>query len=494
MENGHSAAIYEESTNEHDNYKSVDSAINLARQAAIERAKSKNKFLQNDITLQQKVQIEQNKKQRNFQSEAVRFNFAPFSKKQAQMLTWWMENSPQNKAGGLIVDGSIRSGKTLCLSLSFCMWAMASFNNCNFALCGKTVGSLKRNVLTSLFNMLYTLGYTAVQKHTENLIIIFKGNVKNRFYLFGAKDESSADLIQGITLAGVLFDEVALMPESFVNQATARCSVKNSKWWFNCNPEGPYHWFYKQFIQKASEKNLLYLHCTMQDNLSLSSEVKQRYYALYSGVFFDRFIRGLWAVAEGLVYPLVSQNRQNYTFYGDIAQNAKYYISVDYGTRNACSMGLFCISDGVAIRLKEFYHDSRVKNFFMTDEDYCDELEKLAADNVIQKVVVDPSAASFIAAIKRRGKFAVKGADNNVLSGIRTVAAMLAANRLKFSQNCADTFREFSLYRWDENGLDKDSVIKQDDHAMDDIRYFCYSILARELRWENWRINENSNS
>ncbi len=472
--------------------KSVNSALSGFGNvdSAIKNARVKSKNSNKKLTLQQKIQEEQRRKQKSFEGEAIRFKFAPFSKKQAQMLTWWADNSPQKQAGGLIVDGSIRSGKTLCLSLSFCMWAMANFNNCNFAICGKTLGSLRRNVLTSLFNMLHTLGYTVVEKRMDNLILIYKDNVKNRIYLFGAKDESSADLIQGITLAGVLFDEVALMPESFVNQATARCSVKNSKWWFNCNPEGPYHWFYKQFVQKASEKNLLYLHCTMQDNLSLSEQVKQRYYSLYSGVFYDRFIRGLWAIAEGLVYPLVSQNKSNYIFSGEIQSNAKYYISVDYGTRNACSMGLFCITNGVAVRLEEFYHDSRVKNFFMTDEEYCDELEKLAQGKIIQKVVVDPSAASFIAAIKRRGKFAVKGADNNVLNGIRTVAALLSANRLKFAQNCTDTWREFSLYRWDEQGLDKDAVIKQDDHAMDDIRYFCYSILARELRWENWRLKQ----
>ncbi len=455
----------------------------------IENAKKNNNNPKKALNLQQKAHRALSKKHEGAISSATRFKFAPFSKKQAQMLTWWLEASPQKNAGGLIVDGSIRSGKTLCLSLSFCMWAMANFNNCNFAICGKTVGSLRRNVLFSLFNMLYTLGYTVQEKRTENLIIIYKNNVQNRIYLFGAKDSSSADLIQGITLAGVLFDEVALMPEGFVNQATARCSVKNSKWWFNCNPEGPHHWFYKDWIQRAKSKNLLYIHCTMQDNLSLSDEVKKRYYSLYSGVFYDRFIKGLWAVAQGLVYPMVAQNRQLYTHKGENLHSGRYYISVDYGTRNACSMGLFCISGGVAVRIKEFYHDSRVKNHMLTDEDYCDELEKLASGYIIQKVVVDPSAASFIAAIRRRAKFAVKGADNNVLNGIRNVATMLESGRLKITENCTDTWREFSLYKWDDKGLDKDTVIKQDDHAMDDIRYFCSSILARELRWANWRVN-----
>ncbi len=458
--------------------------------ADIKNAKEKLVKKKTKETLQSKIENSLGRRQDDLSQKASKFKFSPFSKKQAQMLTWWMKNSPYEKAGGLIVDGSIRSGKTLCLSLSFCMWAMNNFNDCNFALCGKTVGSLKRNVIGSLFNMLYTLGYTVQEKRTENLIIIYKNNVRNKFYLFGAKDIRSADLIQGITLAGVLFDEVALMPEGFVNQATARCSIKNSKWWFNCNPEGPHHWFYKEWIERAKSKNLLYLHCTMEDNLSLSDEVKKRYYSLYSGIFYDRFIRGLWAIAEGLVYPMVAQNKQDYLHTGQEPTGGRYFISVDYGTRNACSMGLWCVNGGIATRIKEFYHDSRAKGFLLTDEDYCNELEKLSEGRMIQKVIVDPSAASFIAAIKRRAKFAVKGADNNVLSGIRTVAAMLVSGRLKISQDCADTWREFSLYRWDDASLDKDTVIKQDDHAMDDIRYFCATVLARELRWTQWQLSE----
>ena len=124
--------------------------------------------------------------------------------------------------------------------------------------------------------MLRSRGYTVADHRADNLVIITKGDVTNYFYIFGGKDERSQDLIQGITLAGVFFDEVALMPESFVNQATGRCSVDGSKYWFNCNPDGPYHWFKTEWIDKREEKHLLYLHFTMDDNLSLFGEKLRR--------------------------------------------------------------------------------------------------------------------------------------------------------------------------------------------------------------------------
>ena len=219
------------------------------------------------------------------------FRFRPFSRRQKQVLTWWCSTSPVQAADGLIADGSIRSGKTVSLSLSFVLWGMARFNGQNFALCGKTIASLRRNVVGVLKQMLTARGYTAAERRGDNLLIVTRGTVTNYYYLFGGKDEGSQDLIQGITLAGALFDEVALMPESFVNQATARCSVDGSKFWFNCNPEGPEHWFYKSWILQARAKNLLYLHFTMDDNLSLSEPIKARYRAQYTGVFYERYIR-----------------------------------------------------------------------------------------------------------------------------------------------------------------------------------------------------------
>ena len=232
------------------------------------------------------------------------FKFEPFSKKQRKVLNWWTKDSPVKEYDGIIADGAIRSGKTVSMSLSFALWAMSSFNGQNFAMCGKTIGSFRRNVLFWLKLMLKSLGYRVADHRADNLVIISKGSTENYFYIFGGKDERSQDLIQGITLAGVFFDEVALMPESFVNQATGRCSVDGSKFWFNCNPDGPYHWFKLNWIDKCKEKQLLYLHFMMDDNLSLSEKVKTRYRSMYTGVFYKRYILGLWAMAEGIIYDM----------------------------------------------------------------------------------------------------------------------------------------------------------------------------------------------
>lgn len=255
-----------------------------------------------------------------------------FSRKQKQVLTWWCKESPVHNMDGVIADGAIRSGKTISMSLSFVMWAMSTFTGQNFAMCGKTIGSFRRNVLFWLKLMLRSRGYSITDHRADNLLTIRKDGKENYFYIFGGKDERSQDLIQGITLAGVFFDEVALMPESFVNQATGRCSVKGSKFWFNCNPDGPYHWFKQNWIDKsigylgkeeterirqqaAAEgkdpglKDILYLHFTMDDNLSLDEEIKARYRSMYVGVFFKRYIMGLWAAAEGIIYDMFDENK-----------------------------------------------------------------------------------------------------------------------------------------------------------------------------------------
>ena len=255
----------------------------------------------NDKIKTLKEKLQKMKVNRGNRQTGQMFHFSPFSKKQKQVLTWWCKESPVHSKDGIIADGAIRSGKTISMSLSFVMWAMNSFSGNNFAMCGKTIGSFRRNVLFWLKLMLRSRGYSVTDHRADNLLTIRKDGKENYFYIFGGKDERSQDLIQGITLAGVFFDEVALMPESFVNQATGRCSVKGSKFWFNCNPDGPYHWFKVNWIDKCAEKNILYLHFTMDDNLSLDEEIKARYRSMYVGVFFKRYIMGLWAAAEGII-------------------------------------------------------------------------------------------------------------------------------------------------------------------------------------------------
>nr|WP_288861908.1 PBSX family phage terminase large subunit [uncultured Faecalicatena sp.] len=409
------------------------------------------------------------------------FHFKPFSLKQRKVLNWWCDTSPVKDKDGIIADGAIRSGKTVCMSLSFVFWAMANYSDQNFAMCGKTIGSFRRNVLTILKLMLRSLGFQVADHRADNLVEISRNGVTNHFYIFGGKDESSQDLIQGITLAGVFFDEVALMPESFVNQATGRCSVDGSKYWFNCNPDGPYHWFKLNWLDKAKEKNLLVLHFTMDDNLSLSEHIKERYRNMYTGVFFKRYILGLWAMAEGIIYDMFSEDRHVKTIleYARQLIDGGRYVSIDYGTQNATAFLLWNKGrDGKWYCIREYYYSGRDKGIQKTDAEYAEDLKKFLDGTPVKAVIVDPSAASFIAELNKHG-FTVIQADNAVEDGIRLVATLLNTERIAFSQSCKNTIMEFASYIWDPKAAERgeDKPIKQHDHAMDAVRYFCYTIL-----------------
>lgn len=408
------------------------------------------------------------------------FKFKPFSKKQLKVLTWWLPESPVSDKEGIIADGAIRSGKTLSMSLSFIMWAMETFDQQNFGMCGKTIGSFRRNVLFWLKLMLRSRGYKVRDHRADNLVIVNKKDITNYFYIFGGKDERSQDLIQGITLAGIFFDEVALMPESFVNQATGRCSVDGSKFWFNCNPEGPYHWFKVNWIDKLIEKNLIYLHFTMDDNLSLSERIKERYRSMYSGVFYKRYILGLWVVAEGIVYDMFDAVKHTVSELKDLITD-NYYVSIDYGTQNATVFLLWCKNiQGKWICIKEYYYSGRDESKQKTDSEYADDLEEFLCGIKPKSIIMDPSAASFIAELRKRG-YKIRKAKNDVIDGIRYVATLLNQEKIAFAKECKNTILEFNSYIWDtkasENGEDK--PIKQHDHAMDAVRYFCYTILFK---------------
>lgn len=402
----------------------------------------------------------------------------PISDKQMQILAF-----PFTDYDALIADGAIRSGKTAFMTIAFIDDAMRRYNKQRFGICGKTVDSTVKNIIAPYLGLVYAKEKYNIQwRRTDKTLIVSNGEKENVFEIFGGKDESSFALIQGRTLAGVLFDEVALQPRSFVEQACARCSVDGSKMWFNCNPDSPKHWFYEEWICHTKKHNALRLHFELDDNPALSERIKNRYKSNYTGVFYDRYIRGLWVVAEGLVY----RNFNSHSCVVDsIPDYGEYYISVDYGTLNPFSAGLWCLCNGTATRIKEFYYDGREKGIQKTDEEYYEDLKALAGDKDINCIVVDPSAASFIECIRRHGEYIVQKAKNDVIDGIRTVSNMLTSGVIKIHNSCKDAIREFSLYRWDEK-KSEDAVIKENDHAMDDIRYFCYTILRHELEYDEW--------
>ena len=400
--------------------------------------------------------------------------FRRFSPRQRQVLTWWCAPETRDREA-VICDGAVRSGKTLCLGLSFFCWAMGTFRGQRFGLCGKTAVSLRRNLLETVRPALEELGFRWEERVSRNQVKVRFGGWENTFYLFGGRDEGSASLIQGVTLAGVLLDEAALMPRSFVEQAAARCSVEGSRLWFSCNPEGPEHWFYREWIQKAEQRRALYLHFTMADNPALSPAVRARYERGFSGTFYRRFVLGEWAAAQGRVYDFFDESWVRPAPEGEMEQ---WRISCDYGTANPASFGLWGLREGVWYRVKEYYYDSRRCGAQKTDGEYAAALAELAGGRPVRKVIVDPSAASFIELLRREG-WNVEKADNDVLAGIRTTAELLRKGKLVICDPCADAIREFSLYCWDERA-EGDRVKKAHDHAMDDIRYFAVSAAGEE--------------
>jgi PBSX family phage terminase large subunit len=410
------------------------------------------------------------------------FKFKPFSIKQQKVLTWWRDSSPMKDKDGIICDGSVRAGKTVVMSLSYVMWGMETFHEENLGMAGKTIGALRRNVITPLKRMLKARGYLVKDHRADNFLTISYKGKTNYFYIFGGKDESSQDLIQGITLAGMFFDEVALMPQSFVNQATTRCSVDGSKYWFNCNPAGPYHWFKLEYLEQLDEKNLLHLHFTMDDNLSLSQRVKERYKRMYKGIFFKRYILGLWVLAEGIIYDMFNQDKHVIKKPPD--QFDDFLIGIDFGTNNPTVFLLIGRANDSFYVLKEYYYNARKESRQKTVSSYSNDLSKFMSESNYAAIYIDPSASPLIAQLEEDGIYPHQ-ADNAVLDGIQSLSNLLENNRLFIHQDCKETLREFSSYIWDEKAQQRgeDKPIKENDHCLDALRYAIHTSLSGQLDW-----------
>lgn len=393
----------------------------------------------------------------------------------------------------LICDGAVRSGKTSIMSIAFVLWMMANFDNQSFAFCGKTVGAVERNIIGPLLNVRYiTDNYDLQYRRNPPVLTVRRGRKTNLIYMFGGKDESSYTLIQGITLAGVLMDEVALMPKSFVDQAVARCSVPGSKYWFNCNPASPAHWFRQEWILQPAKHNALHLHFLLDDNPGLSERIKDRYRTTYSGVFFERYIMGRWVMAEGTIYSMYDPTDNVYTDQTapvDMAWRSARTIAIDYGTTNPTRY-LDIYDDGEVIRVhREYNWDSRQQLRQKTDAEYADDLEAFTGGEPLT-IIVDPSAASFIAELRSRGMYVIP-ANNDVLDGIRKTATLLQRRQIQVNDQCRTVLDEFGAYVWDDKAAARgeERPVKQFDHSMDALRYYINSLP--DWRFEDVTAQQN---
>ena len=409
--------------------------------------------------------------------------YEKLSPKQLKSMLWWAQSDSKNY-DAIVCDGSVRSGKTMSMTVGFVLWSVKNFNNENFAFCGKTIDSLKRNVITPMQKWLEGIVKIKVNLSRNSLDISACGHT-NRYYFFGGKDESSYQLIQGITLAGVLLDEVALMPRSFVEQALARCSVTGSKLWFNCNPSNSLHWFFKEWVddsERTTEKNRLHLHFTMDDNFSLSDEVKQRYERMYSGVFYDRYIKGLWVAAEGVIYKEFADNPDNFivdTIPDDIIFCT---IGMDFGG-NGSAHAMICTGFSKSMQkviiLDEYYRKEIISPAEL-EKDVCRFIRRCQRKYKVYDMYCDSAEQVLIKGIKsavmsERIPINIHNARKSAIIGrIRFFNSIMAQKRFFIMKHCPHLIEALQSAVWDSKSM-KDVRLDNGEYNIDSLDALEYS-------------------
>lgn len=385
-------------------------------------------------------------------------------------------------------EGAVRSGKTVASALSWLNYVAASEES-YFIMSGKTIATLYRNVIGGDFGMVELLGSSGryrTDREGNRLLEVYTESGTKTCYCFGANDEKAYSTLRGVTAGGWYADEINLQPRSFVEEAFRRTIVsEDRKHFWTLNPDNPHHWIYTDYLDKYEDMELdgFYLwFFTLEDNLALPKERREELKAQYSGIFYRRYILGERCIAEGAVYDQFSEAN----IYDDderpyqLELLATRTIAVDYGTRNPC-VYLDIYDDGKTLWVdNEYRWDSIKKQKQKTDSQYANDMQAFMGDNYCE-IVVDPSAASFMAELKTRSMF-VSGAKNDVLDGIRATSSMLENKTIKISRNrCKGLIEEMRAYAWDEKAALKgtEQPIKQEDHAPDALRYMVNTKIPK---------------
>ena len=404
--------------------------------------------------------------------------FDSISPKQAEIFKFGAEDYD-----ALICDGAVRSGKTIMMVISFIIWGMEKFNGCNFGICGKTVRSAERNIIMPLMQITsMTKKYNIVYTRSLSLVTISHKGKTNYFYIFGGKDESSYTLIQGITLCGVLFDEVALMPRSFVDQAISRTlSVDNSKLWFNCNPDNPKHWFYLEWVLEPQKHNAKHLHFLMDDNPSLSQKALARAKASFTGVFYDRYILGKWENTEGLIYQLFANDNERFII--DTPPPIAFCnIGVDFGGNKSAQAfqctGFLPNLRGV-VTLDEYYTKRPVDPAEL-ERDFVAFVKKQQAKYKVMEIFCDSAEQVLIRGLRNAlikehiGIPVVNSIKGEIIDRIRFYNMLFSTDRYKIMRNCKETISAFSESCWNPKSL-KDERLDDGTNNQDTIDAAEYS-------------------
>ena len=404
------------------------------------------------------------------------FQYCPFSQQQLRLMSWWDPAiSPVADRDMVIAEGSIRSGKTIAMLDGFTEWSLNQFEDQDFIVAAKSQGALERNVLKPWSKILVAKGIPYDERRGD---MRFLKIGTNTYYCFGAPNEASQDVVQGMTAAGALLDDVALFPQSFVEQVKGRCSLDGSKVWLNANPEGPFHWLKTDYLDKAAEQNILALHFAMDDNLSLSDAVKERYKRQFSGIWFKRMILGLWVMAEGSIYDMWDDDV--HVFKGTPGSYRNYLIGIDYGTATVTTFGLYGYNSASDVVLvSEHYYDAQKAGRQKSDSQHANDFKGWIEANGVYRfrgIYCDPSAASFIEELRQRN-YVVTPGNNDVIDGIRFVGSMLTGKQYRVHKSCIKTQQEYQSYVWDPSAQKRgeDKPVKEHDHTCDRDRYALFT-------------------
>lgn len=372
-----------------------------------------------------------------------------------------------------ILDGSVRSGKTIASLVAWIMFVSEAPPG-ELLMVGKTERTLKRNILDVLEQIVGSRYFKYNLGAGEATLF------GRRIYLVGANDLRSEGKIRGLTLAGAYGDEIALWPESFFTMLLSRLSVPGARFIGTTNPDSPYHWLKTNYLDRAGELGLRRWHFLLEDNPNLDPAYVEALKKEYVGLWYKRFILGLWVQAEGAVYDMWDD--AIYAVDEVPSQFTRYYVGVDYGTSNPTVFLLIGQHEDKLYVIDEYYWDSAEQGRQKTDAEYSHDLREFIKGRYPQAIVIDPSATSFITQLRRDGVRMIRHANNSVLDGIRTVAAFLPQKRLfVYRKRCPNLLREFTAYVWDPQAQKRgeDRPLKQNDHALDALRYVVHTVFGR---------------
>ncbi len=381
-------------------------------------------------------------------------------------------------------EGAIRSGKTVASIIAWTAYVLQSKENV-FFMSGKTYGSLIRNVIAGDFGMIeLNKPDVIITKDITGSNVLMLG--KKKIYLFGASDDAAYTRLKGLTAGGWYADEVATHPESFIVEALSRTAVsRDRRIFWTLNPTVPSHYIYKRFTDVWESKHIEgynRFHFTLDDNYAMSAERRKELEAQYSGRYRMMYIYGLRCAAEGMIYDSFDRSM---VYSGqpegiNLFQSQKY-IACDYGTINPCVFLECQMINGIVHVTREYRWDSRKEYRQKTDDQYVRDMIQFAGspEECDSIIIVDPSASSFITALKLAG-FIVTQGKNDVLPGIRRLSSLFALNRVRIHESCTGLISELELYIWDEkaalNGEEK--PLKTNDHAPDALRYYVMTALT----------------